>query len=95
MRFKYVQGVPSAREGEGYPLYKLRMLDVLIDRLHKMKADSTTSTATPRSEEAIDVMIENYERQIDAAAASLGQVGYGTSWGLGLGDTGTLVSAVA
>ena len=93
MRFKYVQGVPSRRDGEGFPLYKLRMLDTLIDRLKRMKGDDGTIQSAPPSQDddTIDFMIENYERQVRAAAAQLDAVGYGTA--MGLTEAGGIVSS--
>lgn len=93
MRFKYVQGVPSRSEGEGFPLYKLRMLDTLIDKLKRMKGDDGAVQSAPPShdDDTIDYMIENYERQVRAAAAQLDAVGYGTS--MGLTEAGGIVSS--
>ncbi|WP_460050377.1 hypothetical protein [Spirochaeta dissipatitropha] len=96
MRFRNIQGVPSRQEGEGYPLYKLRMLDVMIDRLKRLRGGDEIPqhrNEAPRSEETVDMMIENYERQIRAAAAQLDQVGYGNSYGLT--ETGGLLTSFA
>ncbi|AFG38557.1 hypothetical protein [Spirochaeta africana] len=95
MRFKYIQGVPARGEGEGYPLYKLRMLDTLIDRLKSMRSDDqmTDALRAPRSEDAVDMMIDNYERQVRAAAMQLDQVGYAV--GTGIAETGAVLSSYA
>lgn len=97
MSFKYVQGVPARREGEGYSLYKLRMLDTLIGRLKNMQAGDdlpARNTRAPQNDEAIDFMIENYERQLEAAERQLADIGYAQSYGFGLTETGRITSAL-
>ncbi|MFW6362385.1 MAG: hypothetical protein ACOC0D_00950 [Spirochaeta sp.] len=95
IRFKHIQGIPARSDGEGFPLYKLRMLDTLIDRLHSMRSGDgfTPPGKLPQSEEAVDMMLENYERQVRAAAAHLDMVGYGKV--SGLSGTGSVVQSLA
>ena len=60
-RFKHVSGRPSPNGG-GHPLYKLRSLDTLIDRLVTMKDKKAVGLSTENelgqlSPEKIDTMI--------------------------------------
>lgn len=39
-RFKHVQGVPATGPGGGYPVSKLQMIDMLVERLVQLKGKS-------------------------------------------------------
>jgi hypothetical protein len=78
-RFKHIWGFPEARQGEGYSLSKLRILDTLIDRLHRLKGQSgfTSQASSPQgleklSPEKIDSMIRQYQQEIHSLAQSNG-----------------------
>ena len=38
-RFKHIQGIPSSSSDGGYSVNKLRMIDLLVDRLIRMKGN--------------------------------------------------------
>jgi hypothetical protein len=70
--FRHVSGVPAPDGVQGVAISKLKILDTLIEQLTRMKKQPEPSygPAGPVSEERINVMIEQYENQIRAAAAS-------------------------
>jgi hypothetical protein len=62
-QFKHVSGVPAPEGVRGVAVNKLKILDVLIEQLGKIKKRGEP-TIGPMSEERIDALIEQYEAQI-------------------------------
>ncbi len=68
------------------PIYKLRILDALIDRLSRGRK----MTSTEGLSESVDARIERFTRKLHAHRAG------GHSWAAGLSlETGTIVDLVA
>jgi len=69
--FKHVFGVPSMRDGDGISVFKLKILDNLIDRLVKLKDDKAQEADITRIKpEAVDALIEQYKKELHRAVAS-------------------------
>jgi hypothetical protein len=70
--FRHVSGVPAPEGTRGIAISKLKILDVLIEQLGRIKQQGTTdsSNAKPVSDEQIDALIEQYEQQIRSAQAA-------------------------
>lgn len=88
-RFKHIQGVPSP-EG-GVPMFKLRILDNLIDRLlqYKQKVPDAAQLASLRLKH-IDPLIGDLERRLQSRLLS-----FKPSFGGFFPETGMLVDLVA
>ncbi len=62
-RFKHVQGVPAEAAGGGYSVSKLQMIDLLVERLVRLRGQSVTSRS--REDEAgPDALISRYAAQL-------------------------------
>ncbi|MDR0709455.1 MAG: hypothetical protein LBF77_05260 [Spirochaetaceae bacterium] len=69
--FRHVSGVPAPEGTRGVAISKLKILDVLIEQLARIKKNPDTGlTADAPSDEQIDVLIEHYESQIRTAQAA-------------------------
>jgi hypothetical protein len=69
--FRHVSGVPAPEGTRGVAISKLKILDVLIEQLARIKKKPDTAlTADAPSDEQIDALIEHYESQIRAAQAA-------------------------
>lgn len=70
--FEHVSGVPAPDGAAGVSITKLKVLDVLIDRLAQLKkqGDGAAGHTGPMSEERIDALIEKYEGELKAAHAA-------------------------
>ena len=68
-RFKHISGVPSPKGG--YPLSKLKTLDILIDRLKRIKGEAFSTSEKSEVREAdqhqLDAMIQEYSRKLHQA----------------------------
>ena len=74
--FKYVEGIPTSKEGTGYPISKLQAIDALIDRLIKLNKQSMLNDI-PQSRNGFS------ETQLDNLVQELGKrVGMAMSTGL-------------
>jgi hypothetical protein len=64
--FRHVSGVPAPEGTRGITINKLKILDVLIEQLSRIKKQGTagSTSAETMSEEQIDALIEQYEQQI-------------------------------
>lgn len=94
-RFKHVRGVPSLQDGAGYSLSKLRVLDILIDRLSAAKgrpvpAVAGSGRAGELSDQQLDAEIARRARQL---AATLG--GPRAAFSPGVFQPGLVVNASA
>jgi hypothetical protein len=69
--FRHVSGVPAPEGTRGVAISKLKILDVLIEQLARIKKSPNTGlTADAPSDKQIDALIEHYESQIRAAQAA-------------------------
>jgi hypothetical protein len=68
--FKHVSGFPAPEGARGVAITKLKILDVLIDQLSKLKKQDSLSLGAPVSEDRLDAMIEQYKTQIRQAKAA-------------------------
>jgi hypothetical protein len=67
-QFKHIVGVPSTNQQEQIPINKLRLLDILIDRLTKLRSnpDSKTNAVTQKvTEENIEATIKNLQQELN------------------------------
>jgi hypothetical protein len=67
--FRHVYGTPAPEGVRGVPINKMKVLDVLIERLTQLKKNGDIG-ATSVSEDQIDALIEQYEQQIKQTAQS-------------------------
>lgn len=96
VKFKHVSGVPSGNPKEGLSVFKLRMLDTLIDRLASMKSERPEKQAIGgMNEEALDALIEELETQLHQKTIQAQTIGYDGALGLGAQAQGALVSSYA
>jgi hypothetical protein len=68
-QFKHVSGVPAPEGMQGVTVTKLKILDVMIEKLSQMKQRPELNTQD-LSNEQIDALISKYEGQIKTAAAA-------------------------
>ncbi|MDR1024510.1 MAG: hypothetical protein LBL56_02195 [Treponema sp.] len=68
-QFRHVSGVPAPEGTRGVTINKLKILDVLIEQLGKIKKQGISGTENI-SDERIDALIEQYEQQIRSASAA-------------------------
>jgi len=70
--FKHVTGIPAPEGTHGVAVSKLKILDVLIEQLSqlKRKGDPTFGSTGPISEDRIDALIDQYEKEIRGARAA-------------------------
>lgn len=67
-RFKHVQGVPSA-SGGGYSLSKLQMIDLMVERLTRLRGEGI-EVESPRNDADARELIQDLARQIHTALQS-------------------------
>jgi hypothetical protein len=67
--FKHVSGTPAPEGTQGVNISKLKILDTLIEQLSKMKDRPTMDFGNldGNDEQRINVLIEQYQKQIKAA----------------------------
>ena len=64
-RYKHVHGIPTAGDGKGMPLDRLRILDTLIDRLISLKSGGLlVKDVTGATSEEIDGLIKEYQAEL-------------------------------
>jgi len=71
--FKHVSGVPAPEGTHGVNISRLKILDTLIEQLARMKKQPSGYVGIESGEGAekrIDVLIEQYQKQIQAAQAA-------------------------
>ncbi len=66
--FDHVSGVAAKNGQSGISISKIRILNSLIERLSSIKSEPR-QLVTDISDEQADVLIENYQKQIQSAAA--------------------------
>ncbi|MDR0669870.1 MAG: hypothetical protein LBF95_07285 [Treponema sp.] len=70
--FRHVSGVPAPEGTRGITINKLKILDVLIEQLSRIKNQGAAGStgAESMSDEQIDALIEQYEQQIRSTQAA-------------------------
>ena len=70
--FRHVSGTPAPEGTRGVAISKLKILDVLIEQLGRIKKQGNEAplSAEAVSPERIDALIEQYEQQIRSAQAA-------------------------
>jgi hypothetical protein len=91
-RFKHVQGVPSTATDGGYSVSKLRMIDLLVERLVELKGKSVPAPAG-FGDDSADSAIQRYAAELANALRSA--EGVSPSLTAGIAQPGFLFSLVA
>jgi hypothetical protein len=68
--FKHVSGFPAPEGARGVSINKLKILDVLIEQLSRIKKQDSLALGAPVSDERLDAMIEHYKTQIRQVKAA-------------------------
>jgi hypothetical protein len=91
-QFRHVSGVPAPEGARGVAISKLKILDVLIEQLGRIKSRGSAELPGMESlsEERADALIEQYEQQIRAAQAASQAAAFSP-----LPQTGAVFSLVA
>lgn len=90
-RFKHVQGIPSQSSG-GYSLNKLQMIDLMVDRLVRLRGEHAQTTRPADDAEAgklIESLARDLQKALHAVDTSRG------SFASGLVESGLLFDLVA
>ncbi len=71
-QFKHVAGFPAPEGVQGVTISKLKILDVLIDRLSQLKTKNLPQAPEIQAmtDGRIDALIYQYEKEISSAAAA-------------------------
>ncbi|TVR58702.1 MAG: hypothetical protein EA426_09485 [Spirochaetaceae bacterium] len=87
VRMKHVTGVPAGEDGRAYSVFRLRVLDTLIDRLSTARGERLQ---TPELDEStdLDALIERYSRQLYEAVRAAETGPYAGRIGSGSADLG-------
>jgi hypothetical protein len=67
--FEHVSGVPAPDGVRGVAITKLKILDVLIEQLSKIKHQPAPELESAPSDDRIDAMIEQYRSQLRQSQA--------------------------
>jgi hypothetical protein len=87
--FQHIQVLPDTRAGDGVPLYKLKILDALIERISRTQGSAGPGGA-PRGDQPVDERIRALSFAIHRPARSA------PSWTAGLSlEPGSFVNLVA
>lgn len=65
-RFKHISGFPEPMKGTGYSLSRVKVLDVLIDRLNRLSQNKIQEKPETLSRERIDALIDEYSSKLQA-----------------------------
>jgi hypothetical protein len=80
--FRHVSGVPAPEGAGGVSISKLKILDVLIERLSQIKKQGNMNPVETEniSDERIDALIDQYEQQIRSYQAGAQAAGAAMSY---------------
>ncbi len=74
-RYKHVRGAPPVGAGRGVPLYRLRALDNLIERLISLRSNRPiVRNIADLSREEVDGLIEEYRKSVHREVSSESKV---------------------
>jgi len=94
--FEHITGVPSSKKGEGFSVFKLQMLDSLIDRLVKLQTKAMEQgDYASMSPEAMDVMIEKLTKELHSAISRAATTPFGVALGSGDAQNGQILNLSA
>lgn len=91
-RLKHVQGIPSHTGRAGFSLTKLQMIDLMVDRLVRLRGEPRSVPKPTNDAEASDTLQSLARELHDTLSRS--RVG-GGSFASGLAEAGLLVNLVA
>lgn len=74
-QFEHVSGVPAPEGTRGVSVSKLKILDVMIDQLSELKRRPDIDRGS-LSEERIDALIDQYQKEIRGARAASAALPY-------------------
>ncbi len=67
--FKNVSGFPTSEAGAGFPLSKLRTLDILIEQMKRIKGDAFPEIRKAGlGENVVNSLIDQFTKELHAAA---------------------------
>ncbi len=90
-RFEHVQGVPASDGRPGLSVSKLHILNTMIDKLVRLKGEEAASPpASEQDEIELENQISSLQKQIMKHISAMEASPYGSTYGLGLKETGTL-----
>ena len=77
-QFEHVSGIPAPEGGKGVAINKLKILNVLIDQLIQLRNNPKPDMlyGDINSEDQVDALIVQYEKQLQAAKATSAGVTY-------------------
>ena len=90
-RFKHVQGIPSGASG-GYSLSKLQMIDLMVDRLVRLRGEHVQAPR-PQNDGEAGAIMESLARDLQSALRAV-DTSRG-SFASGLVESGLLFDLVA
>jgi hypothetical protein len=77
-QFDHISGVAAHSNQTGIPVSKIRILNTLIDQLMSMKSQPKTQQELPAmTDEQMDMLIKDYQGQIQSAVSLAESTGYG------------------
>lgn len=91
-RFKHVQGVPASTSNGGYSVSKLRMIDLLVDRLVKLKGHSVMKLTEDQTGDH-DTLISQFAGELSRSLRSADAISPSVT--AGIAERGMLVNLVA
>ena len=99
-RLKHVQGVPAQSAEGGYSISKLRMIDILVDRLVQLKGKAAASLSASATQadgvvatDDLDALIAEYAGDVAASLRTADAIS--PSMSSGIAQPGQLFSLVA
>ena len=69
-QFNHVSGVPAKQGQNGVSISKIQILNTLIDNLSRIKKSAVTEKNSVMSDAQAEVLIKNYQAQIQSATQS-------------------------
>ena len=96
-RLKHVEGVPARQAGQGFPVSKLKMIDLLVDRLVQLK-NQPVETVRPVDENHAQQLINDYARELSTALKSAESQSISNNalrYTVGAAETGAILNLVA
>lgn len=91
-RFRHIQGIPAVGDGGGYSISKLRTIDVLVDRLVRLRGREVEAPQPRTDSEAGDAIIELAKQLHDELASTAMSAG---TFASGVSEPGLLFDLVA
>lgn len=96
-RLRHVQGVPSQWHDGGYSVSKLRMIDLLVERLVRLKGEHAAGASggtVTGAETNVDALLNDYAAQVSSALKNA-ETNVAPSITAGIVESGMLFDLVA